>query len=106
MTKACFGVSLYVEDEEVTTIGGTAVEYPANAGGTVVQHGAIIVAFSSTTSLSQADKVYVELDGTGSDFGKFYNATSSTRALLPGWSWERKDAAGDDLAVLRVRAAA
>lgn len=81
------GVSLWTSDEEVTTIGGTTAQYPANAGVSVFQKGAVWVESSETPSLG--DPVYVELDGSGSDAGKFFTATSATRALLIGWGWER-----------------
>ena len=99
------GVSMYTRDEEATVINGSVASYPANAGVKVMDKGHIWVENSET--LTYGGVVYVELDGTGDDFGKFYAATSATRLALPQGmaQWERSDiTTTDDLAALRVDA--
>lgn len=86
LIDAAAGISVYSSDEEVTTIGGTAVEYPPNAGVKAVERGDIWVESSQTPSLG--DPVYVETTA-GDDVGKFFNTKTSTRVLLPSARWLR-----------------
>lgn len=97
--QAFVGVSLRSDDEEVTTVAGTSVSYPANAGVKALASDTIWVA--NTEGVSFGDAVYVELGSSNS--GKFYNSSSSTRLPLPGWRWERAAYNSDDgLALLRM----
>lgn len=95
------GVSIYAQDEETTTIGGTAVEYPANAGVKVTRKAEIWV--ESSESPSDGDPVYVEM-AAGDNSGKFYKTASATRVPMTLASWVRaaRSSSGDNLAVLRV----
>lgn len=96
------GVSLHAYDEAAATVGSSDPSYPANAGVKVLEAGKVWVA--SAESISFGSPVYVELDSTGSNIGKFYAASSATRALLPGARWLR-DGLGGDLAVIEFDAA-
>lgn len=102
---ALMGVAEHAYDEEVSTVGGTSVSYPANAGVKVFSFGKIWVANSQSPTYGAA--VYVELGST--DSGKFYTTSSSTRVLLPSSiaRWERYAESTDDaIAVLNINAAA
>jgi hypothetical protein len=101
---AALGVSLFSGIDPTTTIGGTEGEYAANAGMRVLASGnAIWVARPG--AVSKGDPVFVELDGTGSDAGKFFTADSATRVPLTSSNalWERDGrTASDGLAAMRV----
>lgn len=104
--RAFAGVSLYDSGQEPTTIGGSSASYPGNAGVMVLVKGSIWV--GNTQSVAYGDPVYVELDGTGTVYGQFYNTSSATRILLPQSMarWDRYDTGdGDSLkAALHVDA--
>jgi hypothetical protein len=103
LERAAAGISVFASDEEVTTIGGTAVEYPPNAGVKALKDGQIWVESSQTPA--EGDPVYVET-AAGADTGKFFNTASATRVLLPNAlaSWVRPARAdsSDNIAVLRI----
>lgn len=75
------GISIAAQDEENLTVDGNDVVYPANAMVKALQKGKIWVDFPTATSLTYNSAVYVET--SGSDAGKLYNSTSSTRVKLP-----------------------
>lgn len=101
LNKAALGVSVAAYDEEVTTVGGTAISYPGNAGLRVLKRGTIWVENSQGVSLG--DPVYVEL-GVTADNGKFFNTGSATRVRLEKARWERasRTGSGDAIAVMRI----
>lgn len=76
LSLAAAGVSILCYDEEVTTAGGTAISYPANAGVKYLVKGKIWV--TSTESISKGDRVYVELAT-----GLFFKSSGTDRVLLP-----------------------
>lgn len=102
--RAFVGISLYSEDEEATTVGGSVASYPANAGMRSLAKGEVWVENSQT--IVYGDVVFVEMDGTGSDFGKFFNTDSATRLSLPeGMArWQRSSQSTDSLGHLRIDA--
>lgn len=75
------GISIAALDEENLTVEGNDVVYPANAMVKVLQKGKIWVDFPAETSLTYNSAVYVET--SGSNAGKLYNDSSSTRVKLP-----------------------
>jgi hypothetical protein len=89
LLRAISGISLYTMDEEATAQDGTTAVYPANAGVKVLEKGSVWVENSQT--LVYGTPVYVELDGTGDDYGKCFNTNSATRLALPRSvaRWER-----------------
>jgi len=91
LIRSFIGLSKATLDEETTTIGGDTVAYPANAGVKVGQEGHYWVSRDSSETISFGDGVYVEMDATSDDIGKCFQATSSTRLLLPSVIWERTD---------------
>lgn len=101
---AALGVSMFSEIDPTTTIGGTEGQYAANAGMVVMASGnAIYVERPTTPVATRGAAVFVELDGTGSDAGKFFTADSATRVRLTGATWERDGrTASDGVAALRV----
>lgn len=102
ITKVLRGVTVYSADEEVTTIGGSTMQYPANTGMKVAERTSGIFV-SSAEAISQGDRVYIELGSSNS--GMFYKAGSATRVLLPRSMavWERDGIdSSDSLAVLRL----
>lgn len=98
------GVSLWTYDEQQLAIASESAEYAKNAGVEVLRRGAVWVA--NTETLVAQSKVYVELDGTGSNAGKLYSTNSATRVLVdPAVArWQRSDGASSDadVAVLRL----
>ena len=100
LNAAALGVSLYTIDEENTTIAGDDPVYPANAGVQIVSKGLVWV--ENDESPSRGAAVYVGL--SGSEKGKLFAASSSTRALLTGAKWERSaySNSGDSIAVVRL----
>jgi hypothetical protein len=101
INRVAAGVSIYALDEEITTVGGTAVEYPANAGVRVLKNGVIWVACDE--AVSPGDAVYVET-AAGADAGKFFKASSATRIKVPWAVWERDEfsTSSDGIAALRI----
>lgn len=103
LERAAAGISLYSSDEEVTTVGGTAIEYPANAGVKALKNGQVWVENSQTPG--EGDPVYVETTA-GADVGKFFNTASASRVLLPTSfaTWERaaRSDSTDNIAALRL----
>lgn len=97
------GVSLYTYDEAQLDTSTESAEYAANSGVEVVREGSVWVA--STEAVQHRGKVYVELDGTGDDAGKFYTTSSSTRVLVdPDYCrWMRSDDASSDANVSALR---
>jgi len=75
------GISIAALDEENLTVEGNDVVYPANAMVKALQKGKIWVDFPAATSLTYNSAVYVET--SGSNAGKLYNDSSSTRVKLP-----------------------
>lgn len=103
VTRAAVGVSVRDLDVEAATVGESDPEYPANAGVRALKRGKIWVECAQTVTPGQP--VYVELDGTGANAGRFYNTTASTRALLPQARWVRDERStpGDlSIAVLSI----
>lgn len=98
------GVSLWTYEEQQLAIASEVAEYSANSGVEVVRRGDVWV--ENTQTLVAHSDVYIELDGTGSDAGKFFNTSSATRAKIDSdkMSWLRGDASSSDadVAVLRV----
>jgi len=86
------GVTTATYDEEVTTVEGTAVSYPANAGMKVLKRGSIWVTTAETPAVGSA--VFIETT-TGDTCGRLYAATSATRIKLPldRFSWRRYNTA-------------
>ena len=103
---AALGVSLFSGIDPAATIGGLAGEYAANAGMRVLASGnAAWVERPTTPAATRGAAVFVELDGTGSDAGKFFTADSATRVRLTSANalWERDGrTASDGVAALRV----
>lgn len=77
--RALIGVSLRSNDVSASTIGGSEQEYPANSTVSCLRRGAVVV--ESAQTIADGDSVYVEL-ASGSDTGKFFNTSSSTRVQL------------------------
>ena len=109
--RAFAGVSMWTQNEELTTIGGTVAQYPANAGFKALQYGQIWV--TSTQTVAYGDSVWVELDHTSAAAGQFYNSSSGLSKpvqISRGKAiWERTAAyAGSDVGacVLTVNVAA
>lgn len=82
------GVSVYTYSEEVSTVGGTTVQYAANSTMKVMRSGTIWVACTET--VSRGDDVWIEL-ASGSNAAKFYASGSSTRVKLNNFKWERSE---------------
>lgn len=101
LIDSAVGISLYSSDEEVTSIGGTAVEYPANAGVKALARGGVWVESSQSPSLG--DPVYVET-AAGADTGKLFNTKTATRVLLPAATWQRaaRSDTTDTIAALKL----
>jgi len=78
-------VSVRPYDEETTTVAGTTLEYPANAGIRALEEGPITVANSQ--DVAHGDPVYVELGVTNT--GAFFNTSSATRVLLDNARFRR-----------------
>lgn len=74
------GVSCVAYDQQQAAIDSEAAEYPANAGVTVMKKGQIWV--ESSEAVTQHSDVYVELDGTSANVGKFFTSGSATRVLV------------------------
>jgi hypothetical protein len=90
LLRAFQGVSIYSEDNAAASIGATTANYGPNEGVKNMEKGPVWVASSQT--LVNGSRGYVEMDGTGSDFAKFYNDDGATRLALPiGMArWERR----------------
>jgi len=89
LLRSLVGVSERRDDVETETVGGTAVAYKANSGCIAVYDEPIWVATDASETVAFGQSVYIELDGSASLNGHFYNTDSSTRLLVPGWSWIR-----------------
>jgi hypothetical protein len=102
------GISLWTYDEQQAAINTEAAEYAANAGVEVARRGGVWV--ESTEAITARADVYVELDGTGSDAGKFYTSSSATRVRVDPslLRWSRADSSSSDadVAALRIDLAA
>lgn len=87
--RAALGVSLYDRGQMPSSISSSSVDYPANSVLMVADRGLLWVANSQSPGFG--DAVYVEMDGTGANYGLLYNSSSATRLPLPlGWArWER-----------------
>lgn len=101
INRCILGVSLRYGFVESTAVGASTPSYPANGGVKLGRKGALWVASSQT--ISDGDAVYVET-ASGSNAGKLYNTTGSTRVLLTGARWERDERStqSDGLAVVRL----
>ena len=93
-----------VETASLPTATTDDAEWPPNSTITVRKQGQIWV---DATGVSAKSDVYIELDGTGADAGKFFSSGGATRALVDRdlLQWER-DAFSDsdaDIAVLSVK---
>lgn len=77
--RSAVGVAVESKDEEVTSVGGTAVSYPANRGVKYLQRGEIWV--TNSQGVANGDAVYVDLSSSGS--GLFYNTSGTNRVRLP-----------------------
>lgn len=97
------GISLWTYDEQQLSLTTEAAEYSANSGVEVMRRGDVWV--ENTQTLIAHTAVYVELDGTGDDAGKFYNDSSATRVRVdPAYlSWLRSDASDSDADVAALR---
>ena len=97
------GISAFSGDEEPASISDATASYPANAGVRALDKGEMFVTNSENPTNGQ--QVFVELDGTGSDFAKFFVADSATRLAMPRgvlkWVRDSRDST-DQLAVLTV----
>ena len=102
--KVFAGVSIWTYDEQQLAIATESAEYAKNAGVEVLRRGDVWV--TNTQTLVAHSDVYVELDGTGSNAGKFYNDPSATRVKVDrsSLSWLRSDGpdSDGDVAALRV----
>lgn len=107
LEQSAAGISLYSSDEEVTTIGGTAVEYPPNAGVRATNRSRGVWVESSQTP-ADGDPVYIET-AAGDDTGKFFNTASATRVLLPRsiatWKRPARSDTTDNIAALAIQLA-
>lgn len=102
LARAFLGISLHSDDDPAATVGGTAGQYAGGDGVRYLEKGTIWV--ESDQSISYGDDVYVELDNTSSDCGKFFNTASSTRALLAGARWVKDGStASDSLAAIELQ---
>ena len=103
MNLAALGVSLFSTEDPTATIGGDTGEYAANAGMKLLVSGNSMWV-ERPGAVSPGDNVFVELDGTGADAGKFFTADSATRVRLLGTTWLRDgfDTSNDTIAALRV----
>lgn len=100
--RALKGISMYSHDP-AATIGGSEGEYAANAGVRYAETGPLWV--DDPGSVVAGTTVYIELDGSGTEAGRPYNTSSSTRVALSRQvaRWERPGhTAADGLAVLRL----
>lgn len=99
------GISLRRLDEEYTSASSGTIEYPANAGFTALRKGQIYVAIDAGVTIAYGDAAYVELDDSGSNAGRIYNASSATRVKLPGAQFIRQsETTEDNVAVLEFDA--
>lgn len=101
--RALAGISLHSEIDPAAAIAGTEGEYAANAGVLMAQSGQLWVA--SSQAPTEGGVVYVELDGSGDNAGKFYTTSSSTRVALARSMarWVRDGVnTSDGLAALRI----
>ena len=107
--RAIHGVASYSSDEEVTTIAGTAIAYPANAGGKVWQSGQVWVdADVDDASIAFGAQVFVEVDAGNANRGKFFadssQATTPLALPLDRFSWVRdeRNSGSDNIAALQI----
>ncbi len=106
VTLAAVGIAKRDLTQPATTVGSGATNYPARSLVTCVRsapQGGVWVASAETIALG--DKVYVELDGSGSVGGRFYKAPSATRALFPKARWirdERSSPGTDGISLLSI----
>lgn len=101
--RAFAGISLWSADTQQAAIDTESAEYRPNAGVEVARAADVWVE-NSQTIVARSD-VYVELDGTGSDAGKFFNTDSATRVLVEPslLKWQRSAFATSDADVAAVR---
>lgn len=85
VNKALCGISIRPYDEETTTVGGTTLEYPANAGVRFLEDG--LIAVSNSQGVAWGDPVYLDLGSTNP--GKFFNTSGADRVLLSRAEWRR-----------------
>lgn len=87
--RAALGITLWDTSEIPDSLTATEGYYPANSIMQVADSGFVWV--DNSDSVGLGDTVYVEMDGTGSNYGKLYNSSSATRLPLPlSWArWER-----------------
>jgi hypothetical protein len=87
--RAALGVTLLDTSEIPDSLTATEGYYPANSIMQVADSGYVWV--DNSQSVGLGDTVYVEMDGTGANYGKLYNSSSATRLALPlSWArWER-----------------
>lgn len=91
ITKVIAGVSLVASDIAPSSLTDDTSQYPPNSGVVIVKHGNVWV--ENTETITEGAAVYIELDGTGSNAGKFYASTSATRVKMPTtlMRWRRSD---------------
>jgi hypothetical protein len=91
IARAFAGVSIYTYDEQQLAIASESAEYSANSGVSVLDEGRIWVA--NTETITDGGDVWIEVDGSGSNAGKFYAASSATRIKIPRsiLKWNRGD---------------
>lgn len=103
LERAAAGFSLFASDEEVTTVGGQAIEYPPNAGVRSLERGNIWLDNSQAPSLG--DPVFIET-AVGDDTGKAFNTASATRVLLSNalatWQRPERSDSTENIAALRI----
>tara|TARA_R110000824_G_scaffold30668_7_gene100624 strand:+ start:957 stop:2096 length:1140 start_codon:yes stop_codon:yes gene_type:complete len=101
LARTAAGVSMHSIMDEAATIGALEGHYPANHGFRALSKGPIWV--ERDAAVSKGDAVFVELDNSGGNGGKFFAAGSATRVQLGSATWERDGrTAADDLAAIRV----
>lgn len=80
LNRALAGISVGTHDQTATTIAGSESVYAANSLMRVASDAVVWVASSESPTFG--DAVYVELDGSSANVGKFYTSSSSTRVAL------------------------
>lgn len=101
--RCLFGWALYSDMVAAQSIASTSAYYE---GGRMVRVGRKMdILTANTQSVSAGDAVYIEMDGTGANFGKPYNTASATRVRLPAsvaqWKYTSSPSA-DGLAVFQA----
>lgn len=99
INKAFLGVAKYPYDEEATAKATASVVYPPNAGVRVLQDAFVCV--ENSDSVTDSDTVYIELNPSSDDAGKFFDSGSATRLPLHRAAWQR--ALRNNTAELEIR---